>query len=128
MAPPGRAGGAQRRSAYDDRAPDAEGDGGVAGRKYLFVVRPDRAVLPPASAGSKGDRRWRRRAGHQGSRSDSDRSAYARTNYRGGSGPGAAAAHRRSQSAAAGGGTEEGTALHAGVTPPRPAQRHPLAG
>src|ERR1700733_1812134 len=133
MAPPGRVGGAQRRfaqrrPAYDYRAPDAEGDGGVAGRKYLFVVRPDRAVLQPASAGSEGDRRWRRRAGHQRPRSDSDRSAYARTNLRGGSRSGAAAAHRRSESAPAGGGAEEGTALHAGIAPPGPAQRPPLAG
>src|SRR3984957_3260569 len=52
-----KAGGAQRRFTYGDRAPDAESNRRVAGRKYLAVVRPDRPALQPASAGSEGDRR-----------------------------------------------------------------------
>src|ERR1700729_2808504 len=60
-----KAGGAQRRFTYGDRPPDAESKRRGAGREYLAVVRPDRAALQPASAGSEGDRRRRRRAGHQ---------------------------------------------------------------
>src|SRR5580700_5779546 len=68
-----KAGGAQRRFTYGDRAPDAESNRRVAGRKYLVVVRPDRAALQPASAGSEGNRRRRRRARHQRARSDPHR-------------------------------------------------------
>src|SRR6202035_5183324 len=49
-----KAGGAQRRFTYGDRAPDAESNRRVAGREYFVVVRPDRAALQPASAGSEG--------------------------------------------------------------------------
>src|SRR6202030_980848 len=68
-----KAGGAQRRFTYGDRAPDAESNRRVAGREYLAVVRPDRAALQPASAGSEGDRRRRRCPRHQGARSDPHR-------------------------------------------------------
>src|ERR1700674_2988084 len=39
-----KAGGAQRRFTYGDRAPDAESNRRVAGREYFTVVRPDRTA------------------------------------------------------------------------------------
>src|ERR1700688_4271209 len=55
-----RTGGRSAEEIYHgDRAPDAESDSRVAGRKHFVVIRPDRAALQPASAGSEGDRRRR---------------------------------------------------------------------
>src|SRR5579862_1807805 len=77
-----KAGGAQRRFTYGDRAPDAESNRRVAGREHLAVVRPDRAAVQPASAGSEGDRRRRRCPRHQRARSDPHRAIDPRGNLR----------------------------------------------
>src|ERR1700722_4533948 len=123
-----KAGGAQRRFTYGDRAPDAESNRRMAGREYLVVVRPDRAALQPASAGSEGDRRRRRRAGHQRARSDPYRAIDPRRDYRRRSRPEPPVAHRRSEGAPARNEAEEGPPLPAGIAPPGSAERHPVAG
>ena len=63
---------------HGDHAADAEGDRRLARREHRIVVRPDRRFLQAAPARSEGDRRRRRRAGDQGSRSGADRAAHAR--------------------------------------------------
>src|ERR1700720_155997 len=106
---------------------DAEGNGRLAGREHHADVRPDCRLLQTASARSEGDRRWRRRPGHQRSRSGAHRAAVARRHRPGGARPRAAPQARRPQGAPAGTEVEEGPALHAGVAPAGSAERHPVA-
>ena len=131
MASSGRAGGAQRRFTHARSAADAESDRRLAGGEHRAVVRPGRRILQAASARSEGHRRWRRRPGDQGPRSDPDRAADPRGDREG---------RRRSRAQARSCpsprsicrrpsrfGQEEGPALHAGVPPPGSAERDSLA-
>ncbi len=123
-ASPRRAGGAQRRFCHDQSAADAEGDRRLARREHRAFLRPDRGVLQIAPARGQGDRRRRRRPGHQGPRSGADRAVEPRGHRgrRGRSRPAAQA--RRPQGAPARDQIqEEGPALHPGVAPPGSAER-----
>src|SRR6185437_4567769 len=113
---------------HDDHAIDAQGHRRLAGRQYLALVRPDCRPVPPASARGEGYRRRRFGAGHQRPRSGVDRPADPRRDRRrrGRSEPPPAPC--RTEGADAGTETEERPALHAGVAPPGPAERHSVAG
>ena len=104
----------------------------MAGREHRAVVRPDRAVLQSASARSARHRRRRRRAGHQGHRPGADGPAHPRADRRRrgrsehqpeAQGADGAADQRRQDRS-----RPQGSALYAGVAPPGPSERDPLAG
>src|SRR5262249_20755771 len=127
-----RAGGAPGRFCrgrlhHGPRAADAESNGRLAGREHDADVRPDRRFLQTASARSQSDRRRRCRPRHQGPRSGAHWATVARGHRAGREGPRASPQARRSESALAGAEIEERSALHAGVAPPGPPERHPVA-
>ena len=91
-----------------------------------LIVRADRRFLQAPPARGEGHRRWRGRGRHQGFDPIPTGSSPARRSQGRGR-PRAPAEDRRAQGRACRSAKRKGAALHPGVAPPGPAERHPLA-